>query len=466
MSLQNAPSNFDRRSFLRNGSLIAAGSTLAFVPISGVLAQLGAAASALHPGYGPLAPVRDLATGLPLLALPAGFSYRSFGWANSPMHDGMPTPDNHDGMGVVRSEGGIVTLVRNHEVKAGFGSFAPTSATFDPLAAGGTTTLRFDTQSGRLIDTRASLSGTLNNCAGGITPWGSWLSCEEIVSRAGDVELRGIHVPMQDDHGFVFEVPADGLSDAEPLPMLGQFQHEAAAFDRAGTIYLTEDTQPHAGLYRFIPNTPGELRRGGRLQMLRVAGHADLRRNQRRGQRLPASWVEIAEPTRGIDSQGDIFGVLEQGIGEGGSVFSRLEGCIADGDLIHFSSTDGGDAGCGQIWTLNTRDSQLWLTYESPNREVLDFPDNLVSSPRGGLVICQDSEGDAQHLYGLTPHGQPFTFARNLTRLQGEQGFSGDFSDSEWCGACFSPDGRWLFANIQDPGYTVAITGPWRPGLI
>lgn len=460
------PGNPARRLFLRNGALVAAGATLAFHPIGRTLARVGQPVSRLHPGYGPLSPVRDLTTGLPLLALPAGFSYLSFGWQGEPMRDGRPTPSHHDGMGVVKSEGDILTLVRNHEIKTGHGSFAPASATFDANAAGGTTTLRFDARAGKLVDARASLSGTLQNCAGGITPWGSWLSCEEIVSRAGEMELAGEKTHMRHDHGFVFEVPADGLSNAEPLPMLGQFEHEAAAFDPAGRIYLTEDSRPVAGFYRFTPTLPGELRRGGRLEMLRVAARPDLRRGQKVGERLNVQWVPIAEPTRGFDSQGGTLGVLEQGVAEGASVFCRLEGCIADGSLIHFSSTNGGEAGCGQIWTLDTRSNTLWLVYQSPDPTLLDFPDNLVSSPRGGLVICQDSEGATQHLYGLTPAGEPFTFARNDTRLDGEQGFSGDFSASEWCGATFSPDGRWLFANVQEPGYSVAITGPWRQGLI
>ncbi len=455
-----------RRRLLKAGGWSLGLAAAGLAPVGKLLAQAGASQAA-HPGYGPLRPVRDRATGLPLLQLPDGFSYTTFGWANSPMADGERTPVNHDGMGVVRQQGGVLTLVRNHEITAGWGSFAPPAATWDAKCAGGTVTLRFDADEGRLLDATPSLGGTVNNCAGGSTPWGTWLSCEEFVSAAGRVSLSSVEHVLSRDHGFVFEVPADGLSRAEPLVSLGQFRHEAVAIDPAdGTFYLTEDQEPEAGFYRMVPPRRDDPLRGGRLQMLGVAGVPDLRTGRRVGERLRVRWVDIDEPAAGIDDSGGPRGVLWQGKAAGGSVFTRLEGCNVGDGRVYFTATDGGDAACGQVWAYLPADDVLELVYESPDPRVLDYPDNITLSPRGGLVICEDSDQPVQRLYGMTPDGGLFEFCRNNVRLDGAQGFAGDYRDAEWAGACFSPDGRWLFANVYSPGFTVAITGPWRPGLV
>lgn len=457
-----------RRRFLKTGSL-ALGAGVGLSPLSRLLAQAGASASApRHPGYGRLRPVRDLHTGLPLLRLPEGFSYRTFGWAGETLAGSVPCPDAHDGMGIVRAEGDVLTLVRNHEVVAARGSFAPAAASYDPVCSGGTVTLRFDAARGELLDARPSLSGTLQNCAGGVTPWGTWLSCEEIVTHAGPVRLPAGRAELAREHGFVFEVPADGLSNAEPIRAMGQFKHEAATVDAAsGIVYLTEDNnQGDSGFYRYLPKHPGALHRSGRLQMLKAVGARDLSGGQRVRQRFRVEWVDIAEPERGVDDRGGSAGVIEQGKAEGASVFARLEGCIAGEGVVYFASTNGGAARAGQLWAYHPADMQLELLFESPSPAVLDYPDNLVLSPRGGLVICQDSKLGRQRLYGLTGDGGLFEFARNDVRLDGEMGFSGDYRDQEWAGCCFSPDGRWLFANVFRPGFSVAITGPWRDGLI
>lgn len=458
-----------RRRFLKAGGL-AATAAFGLSPLGQLLARAGGAHGApSHPGYGRLRPVRDLTTGLPLLRLPEGFSYITFGWAGEEMQDGAPCPGAHDGMGLVCADGDLLTLVRNHEVVTGAGSFAPASATYDARCAGGTATLRFDAAAGKLVDMRPSLSGTLQNCAGGITPWGSWLSCEEFVSDPGEVRLHdGVHT-LARSHGYVFEVPADGLSRAEPIVGMGRMRHEAATvYPRTGDVYLTEDqeTGGASGFYRFIPKVRDDFLRGGRLQMLKAVGQPDLRAGQVVGRRLKVEWVEIEDPDRGFDADGQPIGLQAQGYAGGASKFSRLEGGIAGDDVVYFTSTNGGDAACGQVWAYYPESSELALVFEPSDPAVLDYPDNVVLSPRGGLVICQDAKGPRQHLYGLTAGGELFAFARNDVVLDGAMGFSGDYRGQEWAGSCFSPDGKWLFANVYRPGFSVAITGPWKTGLI
>ena len=130
---------------------------------------------------------------------------------------------------------------------------------------------------------------------------------------------------------------------------------------------------------------------------------------------------------------------------------------------IYVVSTSGG-IGQGQIWEYDPKAETIRLLFQSPGASVLNAPDNITVSPRGGLVLCEDGSGE-EFLHGLTVDGQIFKFAKNSVVLNGQRnGLTGDFSGSEFAGACYSPDGKWLFANIQSPGITVAITGPWEDG--
>jgi len=460
-----------RRSFLRDSALVAGALGLT-APLDPILAS--ALKKSTSSGYGPLQAVNDLTTGQPLLKLPAGFSYRTFGWANSPFDDGTATPGAHDGMGVVRSDGDRITLIRNHEVVAANGIFGASTPHYDDRASGGTSTIVFNTRTGLVESARASLSGTLQNCAGGATPWGSWLSCEEFVSVTGhaadayDARSRDL-AGLKHNHGYVFEVPATGRATAEPILAMGQFRHEAATvFQPTGDVYLTEDAYPAAGFYRFVPKRPGHLAQGGELYMLKVLKHNDLRGDLPVGKRFSTKWLRIEDPEQG-NSPGSIdgVGVLKQGLLAGGSMFTRLEGCYATADRVYFTATNGGISKFGQVFAYFPRSQTLELVYQSPDAETIDYPDNVIASPHGGLLLCEDGKTrqDGQFLMGLSSHAELFRFAQNNVLIDKPvHGHEGDFRLTEWAGACFSADGRWLFANVYSPGFTVAITGPWARG--
>ena len=388
--------------------------------------------------------VADETTGAELLRLPPGFTYKSYSWSLDPTDDGRVVSGLHDGMGAfLGADGRTVTLVRNHEI-----TLAPLLAdrpVYDPTCGGGTTTLRFDLATGEWLDTRVSLAGTYKNCAGGPTPWGSWLTCEETTADPST------HAVAR-RHGFVFEVPADGPGDPRPLVGLGRFEHEAAAVDPAtGVVYLTEDER-RAGLYRFVPGSgaagAATLRAPGRLQMLALDAKA-----AGFGSALPVGWVDIDDPEAlGRRS------VYRQGAAGGGMTFKRLEGCWFDDGLLYFVSTTGGAAGKGQVWELDVVRDRLRLLYESPGRATLDMPDNVVYLPGLGLMLCEDG-GTPTRLRLLTADGAVVTVVENAAVLDGLKGLRGDFRGGEWCGVCRVGD--WLFANLQLPGVTVAITGPW-----
>lgn len=449
---------FDRRHFLSRAARYGGGALAGFGALQALL-DLGALSSHhLHRarrgegGYGRLFPAGED------LALPAGFGYVRFGETGFLMDDGVPSPAAPDGMGAIALPNGNIRLIRNHELLGRLPGTPRYRRPYDPAPGGGATSLEVDPETRELVRSFQTLEGTVRNCAGGVTPWGSWLSCEEATA--------GHNMGLLRPHGYVFEVPAAAEEPVEPVPLrdMGRFVHEAVAVDPAtGTVYLTED-QTRGGFYRFLPHVPGgadrpaDLVAGGRLQMLAVEGQRryDTARGQVVGRPLPVRWVDIPDPDP-ADAEERPYGVFVQGWLRGAARFSRVEGCWYAEGAICFTSTNGGAAGLGQVWEYRPggpEEGELRLVFESPDPAVLQYPDNVCVSPRGGVVLCEDG-GAPNHVRGLTPDGRIFDFARNIA------------SGSEFAGATFSPDGRTLFVNIQDrPGATFAIWGPWEDGAL
>lgn len=402
-----------------------------------------------------------------LLDLPEGFNYQVISKLDDTMTDGLPVPDRADGMGCFKLDDERVVLIRNHELhpthlehsaeplKTLVTEKAYDSFTSGVALPGGTSNLIYNLKTQKVEKQFLSLIGTIRNCSGGITPWGSWLTCEESVQRANE------HIKQ--DHGYIFEVPAGatGLVDPKPLKAMGRFNHEAAAVDpKTGIVYLTEDTGDSL-FYRFTPNKPGDLAQGGQLQAMVIKQQPkfDSRNWQTEkmivDQWLTVEWIDLDNPESPEDD------LRIRGYAQGAALFARGEGIHWGNDELYFCCTNGGKKQLGQIMRYqpslyegtnkeNTAPGQIQLFLESTDLSLYNFGDNLVVAPNGELIVCEDqyTEQTENFLRGVTKDGEVYNFAR--IRIQ-----------TEPAGACFSPDGKTMFVNLYSPTTTLAITGPW-----
>lgn len=414
-----------------------------------------------------------------ILDLPDGFGYRVVSRAGDAMSDGLRVPAAHDGMAAFEGADGRIVLITNHEMNTHWFEGSPFGEGYEDLpestkallydrgadntpGLGGTTTTTYNPMTGTTEKQFLSLAGTEINCAGGPTPWGTWLSCEECFRVPGSRTDYGHLITRDQPHGFVFEVSsqAGSLVAAEPIKAMGKFEHEACAVHAdTGIVYMTEDRY-HSLFYRFIPNVPGKLHAGGRLQALALDDHSSVMTHNWSSQ--PQTMLNTPMKTHWIDLD-DVEPVANdlrlRGAEMGAATFARGEGLCVAGDRFAFTCTIGGPARIGQVFTYTPspfegaaeeRDSPgtLTLIAEADENSLLRNCDNLTMAPWGDLIVCEDT-ADHCGLVGIRPDGSQYAIADNA------------YSDSELAGVCFSPDGKTLFVNIQYPGMTVAITGPW-----
>ena len=465
---------FSRRSLLRNASAVALG-------FSGLRAlTLGGAAYA--DDATPAADSGGRAADRPgdrFFDVPEGFSVHLVSGFGQKMDDGLRTPGLADGMAAFPGPEGKTILVRNHEIAADVKKAGPfgddnkllrlidRAKLYDPGTdgklpnLGGTTTILYDTRKHQTEKVYLSLAGTCRNCAGGPTPWGSWITCEETVQMPDEEYAM--------EHGYNFEVPAVLTGepvDPVPLKAMGRFNHEAVAVDpKSGIVYQTED-RPDSLLYRFVPKTPGKLAEGGRLQAMRVRGQKSLdTRNWRKttvrpGEAVDVEWVDL-EDIESPDDELRYEGYFVKGCAR----FARGEGMWHGKDGIYFAATTGGRRKRGQIWRYvpsvhegtaeeDSAPGKLELFVEPNDHNICENADNLTVAPWGDLFVCEDNalkrNTPEQNILRITPEGKVTRFARNA------------LNRSELAGVTFSPDGSTLFVNIYNPGVTVAITGPWQ----
>jgi secreted PhoX family phosphatase len=429
--------------------------------LSGSIPGLFGTAVAKHghaAGYGPLVP--DPAG---LLSLPEGFGYTVVAEAGvTLLQSGEPTPSDADGTASFARHGGGTVLVNNHEIDGSEAFKVPhlPGLVYDETAFGGTTTIEVDGTGNRVSEV-VSLAGTHVNCAGGRTPWETWLTCEETEAIRGK------------PHGYVFEVDPHDMEanlDPQPIRALGRFAHESVAVDpHEDVIYLTEDaSNPNGLLYRWTPPRDAPpLGKGSLRALADDAGELDaLQAFTKRGEfvpdlsvftepgtRLRARWAPVPDRTAATLSTRKQFEQVTRS--------RKLEGMWWGEDgayfVASFARTSDGSAAQhdGQVWFLDPEEDRIELmlhfAYTPADQDGdPDGPDNITVSPYGGLILAEDGDG-ANHLLGSTDDGEVFFLARN--DIPGQ---------SEFTGPTFSRDGRTLFANVQSPGHVFAIRGPFR----
>lgn len=456
-----------RRVFLKQAGFIALGALISQSSYSNRLLNISFGDSEKGFGFGSLKNDRR-----GILDLPEGFEYKIISRAGDKMDDGFYVPHLPDGMAAYPGPDGTTILIRNHEFRIGndekVGAFKGKEKLWKKVDSdyiydldpdgkpllGATTTLVYDTDKQKVKSQHLSLIGTLANCSGGITPWGSWISCEEAYYFDDEVCSR--------NHGYAFEVPISaelGLVKPVPLASMGRFTREGVAFDlRTGICYQTED-RTDSLFYRFIPDEKGNLIKGGRLQCLGIVNKPgfDLRnwkvQNVAQGEILDVTWIDLEEPDPDEDD------LRLRGHSKGAALFASGEGVAYSDGVIFFDCTNGGRTAKGQIWTYTPspyegtygeedEPGKLELFFEPNDPDILDHPDQLTIAPWRDVLVCEDGEGE-QYLVGITPKRQFYKFAKNA------------LNDSELAGVCFSPDRSTMFLNNLATGLTFAIKGHW-----
>ncbi|MEU7032865.1 alkaline phosphatase PhoX [Streptomyces sp. NPDC046237] len=384
----------ERRSFLR-GAVIGT-SAAAF---GGTLMRGAAYAAPAQPGAGPYGALGSAdANGI---LLPSGFSSRVIARSGQTVPGTSYTWHNAPDGGACFADGSGWIYVSNSEINPG----------------GGASAVKFSS-TGTVTGAYRILSNTRTNCAGGKTPWNTWLSCEEV------------------SLGYVYETDPYGVNAAVRRAAMGRFKHEAAAADPVRkVIYLTEDESAGC-FYRFIPTTWGNLS-SGTLQVL-VAGTATSG---------SFTWQNVPDP--------DGSPTVTRSQVSGSKKFNGGEGCHYANDTVWFTTK-----GDNRLWQLNLTTNTYELAYDdslvSGGGAPLTGVDNVTGSSSGDLFIAED--GGNMEICIITPDDVVAPFLR----ISGQSG-------SEITGPAFSPDGRRLYFSSQrgtsgssSGGITYEVTGPFR----
>jgi hypothetical protein len=519
----------DRRGLLKGGAAATASLGLA-APFAAMMESAaraqtngrGEQTALVASPYGPIRPVRDRTTGLFLLQLPRGFTYRTFHYRGDLMTDGQRVPAAHDGMAVVNMVGrggSEAHLILNHEMTNGTLIDVPNgvwdrSANANGQQLGGSCTA-IKVRNGQLVSSAGVIGGLVRPCAGGRTLWNTWITNEETLSNFEASPRNG------KKHGYNFDVPVEpALANATPLIAMGRFSHEACASDpTTGYIYETEDARNVAAFYRFKPNnmsrTYGSLADGGTLQAAKVVGveKANLlalrgplgSTVEKVGDSFEIEWVTVPNPDADPANYADVSadnpdtatrfasGPYIQAREAGALRMSRGEGIwwdhtaqqfvIAD-TSFGYDGTNRAGQGFGGIWTYkpsraNPDRGTLTLISSGNNIVAMNNPDNITISPKGGILYCDDGDdvedefGIGQRLIGLRADGLGYAFAKSnvifsaadLARIGRTGQFEpGDYRGAEWAGATWDWSGRVLYVNNYTPGIVFAISGPWALG--
>lgn len=454
--------SLSRRRFFTLMGASAAGA-LAVSPLEAFLAKRAFGQSALASPFGALSPklpttldprgtsVVNLRSAGALLEVPEGFEYCAFHVSGMRMSDRNPCPSDHDGMACFPGpRRDTYILVQNHELSpgeddgSGFTGGTGLRKAYDKfdgdggpgIGAGGCSNIIVSAD-GRVLRDYVSLAGTIRNCAGGPTPWGTWISCEENTTVPAD------NPAVTQKHGYNFEVRArGGLANPVPLIDMGRFNHEAVCVDpETGYVYETED-RGDSSIYRFRPNVSGNLKQGGVLEALVIEGGPQDTRTGvlgSKGDPLPVKWVKLDD----VDPAEDTLRFEAQE--KGAAIFARGEGAWFGNGTAYFVCTSGGDQGNGQVWAYDDSSKTITLVVESTDATELDNPDNITVSPVDGSLYLMEDGGGEQFIVGVTPSGDLFKLVRN------------NINESEFAGGCFSADGTKMFFNIQTPGITFML---------
>lgn len=477
-----------RRALLTGG--VTAGVGIAVAGAVPSLAQATPKAPRRSGGHKPFPPLEDDPKGI--LALPAGFRYTIVtrtGTTELDHGQGL-TPSSHDGMAVFDAGHGRYTIIQNHEIDPGAQYGVPNvkGTVYDAgvLNGGGCTVITTD-RSGRNHGEFVGLSGTAANCSGGPTPWETWLTCEETEDRAGEAWTsdgqKGVY---QKDHGYVFEVTSDGRSDPRPIKCFGRYAHEALAIGKDRTsVYLSEDAGGPNGLfYRW--SAPRGVKLGPRMLTHLAPDAGTLAAmaivmddgsvlpdvayltSAQMGRPFPVKWVTVPDrdartvPVRKQFTDGQVTR---------GKKFEGVWGTDEGVYVVNSYAFDEGELPAdavphdGMVWFYDYREQTIQLVTYFPHQATaasgdaakyddltFDGPDNVTVTPWGSLVLAEDGAG-ASHVLSSFPGGPTYAIARN------------QLNDSEFCGPTFTEDGKVLFVNMQTPGLTLAITGPWEEYL-